>query len=108
MAVYARGIGQEYADIVQHCGLVQELLIELQFGVTACKIQRESRDCTGMHHVNFFQFIINRIVTVYYLIDIHSKRFFQMITKAKISKIEIPYKPFSQCKKRYSPLFFLI
>ena len=108
MAVYTWSIGQEYADIVQHCGLVQELLIELQFGVTACKFQSKGRDCTGMHHVNFFQFIINRIVAVYYLFDIHSKRFYQMITQAKISKIEIPHKPFSQCKKQCSPLFFLI
>ena len=108
MAVYARGIGQEYADIVQHCSLMQELLIELQFGVTACKFQSKGRDCTSMHHVNFFQFIINRIVAVYYLIDIHSKRFYQMITQAKISKIEIPHKQFSPCKKRCLPLFFLI
>ena len=61
-----------YAKIMQHGCLFNELEIQLQFRVFACHFKSKFRNFPGMYIVNLFQFIIQRVIEIYYLSVIYS------------------------------------
>lgn len=70
--IYTWCIGQENAKIMQHGSLFNELEIQLQFRVFACHFKSKFRNFPGMYIVNLFQFIIQRVIEIYYLSVIYS------------------------------------
>ena len=64
ITIYTRSIGEEYAQIMQHCSLFHKLHVNIQFGMPARHFKSKFRHFHSVNHVNIFQFIIFRVIAV--------------------------------------------
>ena len=70
-AIDPRSIGQEDTNVMQHCSLIHKLFIKPEFRMSPCQFKSKCSNSLSMCHVNVFQFIFTRIVSVDNLFYIH-------------------------------------
>ena len=69
---YSRCISTEDTDVVKHCCLLEKLLVEFQFGMCLCYLQAAVGHLSAVYQEYFPEFIILRVILVYYLLVVHS------------------------------------
>jgi hypothetical protein len=72
IAVDARCMTPAYANIVQHGSLFHELHVERQFRVLPANAQAAVGHLSAVYQEYFPEFIILRVILVYYLLVVHS------------------------------------
>lgn len=73
--VYARGVGEEDAYVMEHGGFFNKLTVGTEFGVVIhyakCLVGYKTR----MYHENVFEFILFRIILIDYFLIVHDEKF---------------------------------
>ena len=69
---YSGRVGTEDTQVVKHRSLLKKLRVEFQFGMCLCYLQAAVGHLSAVYQEYFPEFIILRVILVYYLLVVHS------------------------------------
>ena len=85
VALYARRIGQEDADVVEHGGFVEEGFVGVKFGMSPRHIHGHHRHTAAMLEKDVAKRRIVRIILVYQSLYIHHTRLYINIQRIRFA-----------------------